>query len=156
MKGSNIKENLKNLRESRNLSKTKLAKEIGIDESIIRNIESGKSKNPTIETIANLCSYFSITIDTFMYYKFKKTSDINFKEPSKKIAMFIKITNIIEVPDTLVLISLCFIEHPEDLVLTSPNGCFEVAGTTAGCAIDEPIVNNYKVLHIESKSNKKR
>lgn len=62
-----IKENLIKLRCSKNISVYQLSKETGLNESIIRKIESGERTNPSIRTIAKLCECLEISIDDFIY-----------------------------------------------------------------------------------------
>lgn len=61
-----INENLKTIRECKGISRTKLAHAIGTTESVVRNIESGKTQNPSIVTVKNICNYFGISIDEFV------------------------------------------------------------------------------------------
>lgn len=58
-----IDSNLKYLREVREISRTKMAVAIGVKVSVIRNIETGKTKNPTIGTVTKLCNYLEIPLD---------------------------------------------------------------------------------------------
>ena len=56
-------ENLKRIRNSKRMSIRELARECNMCNSIIANIESGKSKNPTIDTVKKLAKALDITID---------------------------------------------------------------------------------------------
>ncbi|MFR1702041.1 MAG: helix-turn-helix transcriptional regulator [Clostridium sp.] len=62
-----IKENLKKCRERKGLSTLKLAKEISIDESVLRRIEKGQTRDPHISNIMKICAYFDVSMDDFVY-----------------------------------------------------------------------------------------
>ena len=62
-----IKEKLKKCREKKGLSTLKLAKEIDIDESVLRRIEKGQTRDPQISNIMKLCAYFDVSIDDFVH-----------------------------------------------------------------------------------------
>ena len=49
------------------LSTLKLAKEIDIDESVLRRIEKGQTRDPQISNIMKLCAYFDVSIDDFVH-----------------------------------------------------------------------------------------
>ncbi|MBQ8443987.1 MAG: helix-turn-helix transcriptional regulator [Clostridia bacterium] len=53
---------LKELREERNLSKGKLAKELKISDTCISRWENG-TRTPNIDSIILLCNYFKCTSD---------------------------------------------------------------------------------------------
>ena len=55
--------NLKRLRKQRKLSQDKLARLADIPYNTLVKIESGKSNNPTFETLSKLADVFNITID---------------------------------------------------------------------------------------------
>lgn len=55
--------NLKKLRKERKLSQDKLARLADIPYNTLVKIESGKSNNPTFETLSKLADVFNITID---------------------------------------------------------------------------------------------
>jgi transcriptional regulator with XRE-family HTH domain len=55
--------NLKKLRKERKLSQDKLARFAGISYNTLVKIGSGKSNNPTFETLSKLADVFNITID---------------------------------------------------------------------------------------------
>lgn len=61
-----IKENLKKCREKRSLD-IKAYKEIDIDESVLRRIEKGQTRDPQISNIMKLCAYFDVSIDDFVH-----------------------------------------------------------------------------------------
>lgn len=62
-----IKENLKKCRKRKGLSTLKLAREIGLDESVLRRIESGQTRDPQISNIVKICTYFDVSIDDFVH-----------------------------------------------------------------------------------------
>ncbi|MDQ0362488.1 helix-turn-helix domain-containing protein [Breznakia pachnodae] len=62
-----IKVNLKELRNKKTMSIYQLSKATGLNESIIRKIESGERANPSIRTVAKLCECLEISIDDFIY-----------------------------------------------------------------------------------------
>ena len=55
--------NLKKLRNQKKLSQDKLARLADIPYNTLVKIESGKSDNPTFETLSKLADVFNITID---------------------------------------------------------------------------------------------
>jgi len=55
--------NLKKLRKQKKLSQDKLARLADIPYNTLVKIESGKSINPTFETLSKLADVFNITID---------------------------------------------------------------------------------------------
>ena len=58
-----IRKNIIYLRKKRMISRYKLAKDLGVNESLLRKIESGITENPQINTIVKVCTYFEITLD---------------------------------------------------------------------------------------------
>ncbi|WP_283697362.1 helix-turn-helix domain-containing protein [Clostridium perfringens] len=56
-------ENFKRIRKNKRMSTRELARECNMCNSIIANIESGKSKNPTIDTVKKLAKALDVTID---------------------------------------------------------------------------------------------
>ncbi|MDQ0361594.1 helix-turn-helix transcriptional regulator [Breznakia pachnodae] len=67
-----IKNNLKWLRKNDSLTRNQLGKLIGINESVIRKIESGERNAPSIRTIAKLCDFFEVSIDDFVHKDMEK------------------------------------------------------------------------------------
>jgi transcriptional regulator with XRE-family HTH domain len=55
--------NLKKLRKQKKLSQDKLARLADIPYNTLVKIESGKSNNPTFETLSKLADVFNISID---------------------------------------------------------------------------------------------
>ncbi|MCM8774716.1 MAG: helix-turn-helix domain-containing protein [Candidatus Omnitrophica bacterium] len=55
--------NLRRLRKQRKLSQDKLARLADIPYNTLVKIESGKSNNPTFETLSKLADVFNVTID---------------------------------------------------------------------------------------------
>lgn len=55
--------NLRRLRKYKKLSKDKLARFADIPYNTLVKIESGKSNNPTLETLSKLADVFNISID---------------------------------------------------------------------------------------------
>ena len=59
-------ENVKRLRQEKQLSRDKLGKEINITARCIEYIESRKNKNPTLNTLKKLSDFFEISIDELL------------------------------------------------------------------------------------------
>lgn len=64
-----LRENLKRIRTEKGLSIRELQRMSGVSHTIIMNIESGKSKNPTIIPIMKLSRALDVTIDELVYGK---------------------------------------------------------------------------------------
>lgn len=64
-----LSENLKKIRNEKRLGIRELERLSDVSHTIIMNIESGKSKNPTIITIMKLAKSLDITIDELVYGK---------------------------------------------------------------------------------------
>ena len=58
-----LSENLKKIREKKGLSKMKLAKLSGISRRNIMLIETGRRKNPSIETVKALSNALNVSIE---------------------------------------------------------------------------------------------
>lgn len=56
-------ENLKKIRNNKKIPIRELARKCNMCNSIIANIESGKSKNPIIDTVKKLAKALDVTID---------------------------------------------------------------------------------------------
>ena len=54
---------IKHLREKKGLSQEKLARIADVSNNTIVNIESGKQKNPTIETVSKIAKAFGVAIE---------------------------------------------------------------------------------------------
>lgn len=54
---------IRNLRKKNNWTLVELAKESGVGQSTINDIETGKAKNPKSETLAKLAMTFGISVD---------------------------------------------------------------------------------------------
>lgn len=61
----NVAERLKFFRESRNLTKSRLAQLAGVSQSYISDIEAGK-KNPTVEVLSRICDALGISLVEFL------------------------------------------------------------------------------------------
>ncbi|SHF17870.1 helix-turn-helix transcriptional regulator [Alkalibacter saccharofermentans] len=59
-----IKERLKELRENRKISQAELGKEVGVSGAYIQQLEKGVKKNPSLEVVLKLASFFQ---DDFYY-----------------------------------------------------------------------------------------
>lgn len=64
-----LSENLKKIRNEKKLGIRELERLSDVSHTIIMNIESGKSKNPTIIPIMKLAKALNITIDELVYGK---------------------------------------------------------------------------------------
>ena len=60
-------DNLKKIRNKKNIGIRELSRISGVSHIIIMNIESGKSRNPTIISIMKLAKALDITIDKLVY-----------------------------------------------------------------------------------------
>ena len=58
-----LSNNLKKIRNKKNIGIRELDRISGISHTIIINIESGKSKNPTIDTVKKLAKALDVSID---------------------------------------------------------------------------------------------
>ena len=54
---------LKEIRESKNISQSELAKKTGVNQSLISMIESKKRDNPSISTVVALCDGLDCTLE---------------------------------------------------------------------------------------------
>ncbi len=62
-----LSENLKKIRNEKKLGIRELERLSDVSHTIIMNIESGKSKNPTIIPIMKLAKALDVTIDELVY-----------------------------------------------------------------------------------------
>lgn len=69
-----IDKRVKRLRESKGLTKTRLAELSGVSQSYISDIEAGKKK-PTVETLAKICSALGISLPDFLADEYKVDPD---------------------------------------------------------------------------------
>ena len=76
-----ISERIKFLRNSKELSANKLSKELGISQSSISLLESGKNK-PSFELLEKICDYFEISLSEFFSEddNIKSQSDLSEEE----------------------------------------------------------------------------
>ena len=58
-----LSETIRKLRETKGLSQEKLARLADVSNNTIVNIEAGKQKNPTIETIKKIAKAFDVPIE---------------------------------------------------------------------------------------------
>ena len=57
---------IKHLREKKGLSQEKLARIADVSNNTIVNIESGKQKNPTIETVSKIAKELGVAIEELL------------------------------------------------------------------------------------------
>ena len=76
LKNTKIQENVqvlaKNIKEKRlnkGLGVKALANLVGVSNSVIFNIESGKTKNPRIDIVCKIAKVFNVTLDELVYGK---------------------------------------------------------------------------------------
>lgn len=79
-----IKSNLKYLRTSQKLSLRQLANKLTVSSVALSKIELGKSCNPRILTLIEICSYFEVDLSDFIYCDFRRKSDKKLNERSIK------------------------------------------------------------------------
>jgi transcriptional regulator with XRE-family HTH domain len=60
---SNIANNLRKLREHKNISQEKLARLADVSNNTIIKIEAGKNLNPTLDTLKKIASALSASVD---------------------------------------------------------------------------------------------
>lgn len=82
-------ENLKEIREKKNITQTKLSVELEVSQELISHYETGKSK-PNIETLIKLADYFNCSTD---YLIGRTNNSTTIKDLDKKD---IEINNIID------------------------------------------------------------
>lgn len=49
------------------ITRYQLAKGLEVNESLLRKIENGGSRNPRIDTIMKICSFFRVSLDDFVF-----------------------------------------------------------------------------------------
>lgn len=54
---------MRQIRESRGMTQSELAKETGIPQSVISDIESGKTKNPRIDTMEAIARVLGVKLE---------------------------------------------------------------------------------------------
>ena len=64
-----LKDNLKKLRKQEGYSKLKLEAICGISRRTIMLIETGRSKNPRIETVKKLAETLNVSVDELLKWK---------------------------------------------------------------------------------------
>lgn len=62
-----ISSNLKYLKRVNGITRYQLAKDLEVNESLLRKIENGVSRNPRIATIIKICTFFRVSLDEFVY-----------------------------------------------------------------------------------------
>lgn len=67
-----IRLTIRNVRQSRNLSQTRLGKLSGVDQALISRIEAGEVASPGIETMLKLSRALSCSIDDLYEYEPKQ------------------------------------------------------------------------------------
>lgn len=67
-----IKQNLNYLRIKQGLSLRALSSKSEISHTVFEHIEKGKTQNPGINTIMEICKMFDISIDDFVYKDLSK------------------------------------------------------------------------------------
>ena len=60
---SNISQNIKTMREAKGLSQEKLARLADVANNTIIKIESGKNKNPTLNTMKKIAKALGVNLD---------------------------------------------------------------------------------------------
>ena len=59
----NLAQNIKKLRNAKNLSQEKLARLADVANNTIIKMESGENKNPTLETLKNVAKALNVSVD---------------------------------------------------------------------------------------------
>ncbi|MCY9434197.1 helix-turn-helix domain-containing protein [Bacillus haynesii] len=77
-------ENLKELREGKNLSQKALGKKLGLAESTIGMYEQGK-RRPDYETLIKIADFFEVSIDYLIRGESKESQEKIFTEKAEKI-----------------------------------------------------------------------
>ena len=70
-----LAENLKTLRATQKLTQEELAKEMNVSKGAVAMWETGK-RNPDLDMIKKIASYFNVTIDDELYEDIKKIAKI--------------------------------------------------------------------------------
>ena len=63
MSSQNLSNNIKRLREAKGLSQEKLARLADVANNTLIKMESGKNKNPTLETLKKVAKALEISVD---------------------------------------------------------------------------------------------
>lgn len=61
-----MSENVKRLREEKNLSQSELARLSGVSQSYISELEDGKAKNPSIKTLGKIAEALGVTVTAIL------------------------------------------------------------------------------------------
>ena len=69
-----LAKNIKEKRLNKGLGVKALANLVGVSNSVIFNIESGKTKNPRIDIVCKIAKVFNVTLDELVYGKKVKVS----------------------------------------------------------------------------------
>ena len=64
-----LAKNIKEKRLNKGLGVKALANLVGVSNSVIFNIESGKTKNPRIDIVCKIAKVFNVTLDELVYGK---------------------------------------------------------------------------------------
>ena len=62
-KNENLAKNMERLRKQKGLSQEKLARLADVANNTIIKMESGKNKNPTLETLRKVAKAFDVSVD---------------------------------------------------------------------------------------------
>lgn len=57
---------IREIREKKGISQNRLAKIVGVSQSALSDIESGKTKNPRFSTIMKIAKALNVSIETIM------------------------------------------------------------------------------------------
>ncbi len=62
----NLSKNIKRLRETKGLSQEKLARLADVANNTLIKMETGKNKNPTLETLKKVAKALDVTVDSLL------------------------------------------------------------------------------------------
>ena len=71
--------NLEYLRKSRNITQSKLASKIGVDQTTIGRWEDG-NREPTVGNVSNIAKYFNVSIPDLLDKDLAQTQDIKLSQ----------------------------------------------------------------------------
>ncbi len=97
----NLAKNIKQLRNNKGWSQTKLAEEIGAHLSHINRLETGKY-NPSIDVLMKLASVLDSSLDGLVYGKDKEISEVKIED--KGLAERIRLIDSLDLEDRQALI----------------------------------------------------
>ena len=75
-----LPENIKFLRGRKNLSQENLAQQLGFTRVKLNAIESGKTKNPTVEDLLRFSAFFKISIDSLLKADLSRLLELQLRE----------------------------------------------------------------------------